>query len=114
MKQAFAFPNTPTSRVTYTQRKFMGNPCVPYATSAVIQTPKSNDQFLDVMRARQVGPSDIQGITGIEPPKEFQRGHPAQHRLAKYATIATCLLALSTLPQTVELPASSIEWQNVC
>ena len=115
MKAAFTLPNTPTSRVTYTQRKFMGNPCVPYATSAVIPTPKSNDQLFDVMHARQIGPSDIQGITGIEPPKEFQRGHPAQHRLAQYATIAVSVLVMAlTLPQTVELPASAIEWQNVC
>jgi hypothetical protein len=83
MKQAFALPNTPTSRVNYTQRRFMGNPCVPYATSAVIKTPQSNDQLFDVMRARQIGPSDIQGIMGIEPPREFQRGHPA-HRLTEY------------------------------
>ena len=116
MKQAFALPNTPTSRVTYTQRKFMGNPCVPYATSAVIKTPKSNDDLLMVMLARQVGQSDINGIEGIEPPKEFQRGHPAQHRLTKYASLATaCLFLLFVpMPQSIELPASTVEWQNVC
>jgi len=85
MKQAFTLPTTPTSRVTYTQRKFLGQPCTPYLTAAVIPTPTSNDQFLDVMRARQVGPSDIQGIQGIEPPKEFQR-HYAEHKAARYVS----------------------------
>ena len=89
MKQAFALPITPTSRVNYTQRRFLGNPCVPYATSAVIKTPKSTDELLMVMLARQVGPSDINGIEGIEPPREFQRGHPAQHRLVKYQSLSS-------------------------
>lgn len=89
MKQAFALPITPTSRVNYTQRRFLGNPCVPYATSAVIKTPKSNDELLMVMLARQVGQSDINSIEGIVPLKEFQRGHPAQHRLVKYQSLSS-------------------------
>jgi hypothetical protein len=88
---------------------------VPYATSAVIKTPKSNDELLIVMLARQIGQSDINAIEGIEPQKEFQRGHPAQHRLVKYASLAAaCVLFLVILEKPVELPASSIEWQNVC
>lgn len=86
MKQAFTLPNTPTSRVTYLQRKFMGNLCVPYMTSAVIQTPKSNDELLITMLARQVGQTDIKDIQGIEPPKEFQRGHPAHRAFVRYAS----------------------------
>ena len=115
MKQSFALPITPTSRVNYVQRKFLGNPCVPYATSAVIKTPKSNDELLITMLARKVGQTDIIGIEGIEPPKEFHRGHPAQPRLVKYASLATCVLALLVIiEQPIELPASVIEWQNVC
>jgi len=87
MKQAFALPTTPTSRVTYIQRHFQGNPCVPYMTSAIITTPKSNDHFFDVMRARQTGPTDIKSIVGIEPPREFQRQY-AEHKAARYATAA--------------------------
>jgi hypothetical protein len=87
MKQAFTLPSTPTSRVTYTQRKFMGNPCVPYATSTVIKTPRDNDELILTMLSRQIGQSDIQGIVGIEPPQPIQR-HYAAHKAARYATAA--------------------------
>jgi hypothetical protein len=67
----------------------MGQPCTPYLTSAVIRTPQSNDELLITFLARQVGQSDIKGITGIEPQGELQRGHPAQHRLVKYQSLSS-------------------------
>lgn len=91
MKVAFALPTTPTSKVIYTQRKFMGQPCTPYLTSALIATPKSNDELVCVMLSRQVGQSDIKGIEPVKPRQDLDRPHPASHRLVKYVALTSCL-----------------------
>jgi hypothetical protein len=108
MKIAFTLPETPTIKVIYTKSGT--------TYSAVIPNPHNADTLLCTMLARQVGSSQIVRLEPIQPPREVQRGHPAQHRLAKYASLTACVLGLLTFTalESVELPASVVEWQNVC
>jgi hypothetical protein len=106
MKQAFAIPETPTLRVIYTKGGTN--------YSAVIPNPHTADGLLTTMLTRHVGSSQIVRLEPIQPRGDFERGHPAAGRWAKYAAMTACVLCLITFTAPVELPASSIEWQNVC
>ncbi len=74
--KTFDLPATPTCRVVYIKDG------VTYA--GVIQTPSDNHQLQAVMLGRKVGMSQVERVEPIQPVKEIQRGHPAQHRIAEY------------------------------
>lgn len=81
MKQAFALPNTPKCRVIFIRDG------VSYA--AVITTPKDNtDLQMTMLHTKQVGMSQIQRVEPLVELAPLNRPHPAQHRIAKYATPA--------------------------
>ena len=88
MKPAFTLPNTPTSRVSYVQRRFLGQPCTPYLTATIIPTPRDNDGLIVVMLSRSVGQSDIRSVQPVQPRQDVTHTHPALHGVAKYATAA--------------------------
>lgn len=67
MKATFNIPNTPTVKVNYEQKMFLGEPCVPYVTSTVIKNPRTADGIIMAMLAKKVGASDIKGVEGITP-----------------------------------------------
>jgi hypothetical protein len=108
MKLAFTLPETPTIKVIYSKGGTN--------YSAVIPNPQSTDSLLCTMLDKQVGASQIVRLEPIQPRQELHRGHPAQHRMAKYVALTACVAFIlgATISQTVELPASVIEWQNVC
>ena len=107
MKLAFTLPETPTLKVIYTKGGTN--------YSAVIPNPHTTDGLLMAMlKTRQVGASQITKLEPVQPRGDFDRGHPAAHRMAKYVAMTACVLCLLTFTVPVELPASSIEWQNVC
>jgi hypothetical protein len=106
MKLAFAIPQTETIKVIYNKGGT--------TYSATIRNPHSVDGLLCTMLDRQVDSSQIVRLEPVQPRGDFDRGHPAQHRLTKYVAMTACVLCLLTFTAPVELPASSIEWQNVC
>lgn len=112
MKLAFTLPETPTLRVIYTKSGTN--------YSAVIPNPRTADGLLTTMLARHVGSSQIVRLEPIQPRSDFQRMDPASRQWAKYAAMTACLLFLLAFgaqampPNGVELPASVVEWQNVC
>jgi len=106
MKLAFTLPETPTLRVIYTRGGTN--------YSATIPNPRTADGLLATMLARHVGSSQIVRLEPIQPRGDFERGHPAAARWAKYAAMTACLCFILIGPRPVELPASVIEWQNVC
>jgi len=80
MKVAFTLPSTPSCRVLYVRDG------VTYA--AVLSTPRSCDELLITMLNRKVGVSQIKDVQPIQPLAPLKRQHPAEHRMAQYASAA--------------------------
>lgn len=107
--KAFTLPSTPMCRVVYTRQGTN--------YGATMQTPADVEDLRMAMLAKSppVASKDIVRIEPVTPLSPMNHGHPAAHRMVKYAALTACLLVLGlTISQTVELPASVIEWQNVC
>lgn len=80
MKALFALPNTPMCRVVFTRGG------VNYGK--IMPTPNEPDDIRVAMLTctPPVAAKDIVRIEPITPLAPIHRGHPAQHKLAKYAT----------------------------
>lgn len=80
MKVAFELPSTPFCKVLYHRGNVL--------QSATIETPSNSDGLISTMLARQVGVSQIKAIEPVRPSQPLRRGNPADHQLAKYASVA--------------------------
>lgn len=78
--KTFSFPSTPTCRLVYTRQG------VTY--SGTIPTPKTQQELLVAMSARNAKVDDILRIEAVEPKAEFTHSHPAMHRMEKFAASA--------------------------
>ena len=79
MKTQFALPTTPTCKVIYIRdgvTYFVG-----------MKTPTCQATLQQEMLNRKVGMSQVLRVEPIHPPQTPQRGHPAQHQMARYMSI---------------------------
>ena len=80
MNNKVSLPTTQTCKVIYIKdgvTYFVG-----------LKTPKCPDTLQQLLLDRQIGISQVLRVEPIYPPQMPQRGHPAQHQMARYMSIS--------------------------
>ena len=99
-------PNTPMCRVVYTRNGTN--------YGAMMRTPADLDDVRIAMQSKTppVQSKDIVRIEPVTPLSPIRRGHPAQHKLVKYAAMTASIFILFTMgcastpkAHSIELPA---------